>query len=234
MRPNMKNFKVPKKADDIQLYFKTVPLSKWSLWDYGAQHPEKQFSVLKSKYISNLDKVKSLDIKGLSRHVEALIKEVKRCRAAEWKERLRNHQLRRTIPWMGGEKITQRTLRRKRCWEVNGFSLSIALHRYRNKSIDLLSRGDVLSTLRKLSLNGIFLIQPSPPPSSSSASISSSSLPLPSPPLPPVHQEYGVTDAVWQQALAEAKGNYNTLPAVSVNVGPFLAIADASYQIHIE
>ncbi|CAO3606672.1 unnamed protein product [Mucor fragilis] len=67
------------------------------------------------------------------------------------------------LHWRG--KVTPRTLKRERCWKFNGFSLSLALHKYRNRSIDLLSQGDTLDTLRILSLNGILLVQPSPLPS---------------------------------------------------------------------
>ncbi|KAL9536584.1 hypothetical protein MBANPS3_012539 [Mucor bainieri] len=230
MSSSIDNFTVPADANGIEHYFKTIPLSQWSFWDYGSHHPQKLFSTLKSQYIENLHNLNTINIEAVSRKVRQLRIELKTCRAAQWKQHLKDQQLQqRVLRADGGEKVTPRTLRRQKCWKVNGFSLSHAFHQFRNESIDLLNQGNTLSTLRRLSLNGIFLAQPAPPPpllapASPSPSSPSPPLPLPSPPLPPCHQEYGITDTAWQQALAESKDKYSTLPAVSVNVSPFMKI----------
>ncbi|KAL9538432.1 hypothetical protein MBANPS3_010931 [Mucor bainieri] len=145
---NIANFTVPADAYGIEHYFKTIPLSQWSFWDYGSHHPHKLFSILKKKYLENLNHIEKSNNSSVIRHIKRLKSDLKMCRAAEWKQ----------------------------------------------------------------SLNGTFLVQPAPPPPS--LALASPSPSSPSPPLPPCHQEYGIPDTVWQQALAESKDKYSTLPAV--------------------
>ncbi|KAL9550344.1 hypothetical protein MBANPS3_004772 [Mucor bainieri] len=79
------NFTAPADADGIEQYFKTIPLSQWSFWDYGSHHPQKLFSILKSQYIENLNNINKINIEAVSRKVRQLRIELKIYRAAQWK-----------------------------------------------------------------------------------------------------------------------------------------------------
>ncbi|KAL9536361.1 hypothetical protein MBANPS3_012708, partial [Mucor bainieri] len=65
------------------------------IWRFGNDHPQKLFSILKANYVENLKIIKSLDTEQLARRIKQLIDEVKMCRAAQWKQHLKDQQLQR-------------------------------------------------------------------------------------------------------------------------------------------